>query len=195
MLSKLVRDPSPRLDRDGGKFRYGKDFENLIASCLEREPGKRYVDAVLRWRLMNRRPNAEKLLLHPFFKLAKKKSHLVSTILTSLPPLEVRQQRCTSLSVYASTLLTLACRSSSIVALGRANRLVGLQPHLAQHPLCPPESQCFLSPPQHRPKERSVPAFFDGRISCCGRDRFGDGPASGEDRVWGEEEGGESGFV
>lgn len=42
-------------------------------------------------------PSAEKLLQHPFFKLAKRKNHLVSTILSDLPPLELRQDRRASL--------------------------------------------------------------------------------------------------
>lgn len=36
------------------------------------------------------RPTAETLLKHPFFKLARKKAHLVSGILSAIPPLEQR---------------------------------------------------------------------------------------------------------
>ena len=36
------------------------------------------------------RPTAEALLKHPFFKTAKKKSHLVATILQNLPPVNER---------------------------------------------------------------------------------------------------------
>lgn len=39
------------------------------------------------------RPSSEKASHHPFFRLAKKKSHLVSTILVDLPSLQNRQQR------------------------------------------------------------------------------------------------------
>jgi hypothetical protein len=42
-----------------------------------------------------RRPTAEKLLLHPFFKQAKKKDYLVKTILTCVPPLDQRTHRKT----------------------------------------------------------------------------------------------------
>lgn len=39
------------------------------------------------------RPNAEKLLLHPFFKQAKRKDYLIKTILAELPPLEQRPRK------------------------------------------------------------------------------------------------------
>lgn len=39
------------------------------------------------------RPNAEKLLLHPFFKQAKRKEYLIKVILSELPPLEQRPRK------------------------------------------------------------------------------------------------------
>ncbi|GAA5874071.1 hypothetical protein JCM16303_002680 [Sporobolomyces ruberrimus] len=78
-LSKTILDDSPELDRDGGKYKYSKNFKEMVDSCLQKDPKKR--------------PTAEKLLQHPFFKSAKKKSYLVSAILEDLPPVQDRQQR------------------------------------------------------------------------------------------------------
>ncbi|GAA6032246.1 hypothetical protein JCM8097_007143 [Rhodosporidiobolus ruineniae] len=78
-LSKTILDAPPQLDRDGGKFKYSKAMADMIDSCLQKDPSKR--------------PTAEKLLQHPFFKTAKKKSFLVSAILDELPPLQDRQHR------------------------------------------------------------------------------------------------------
>ncbi|KAK4701835.1 serine/threonine-protein kinase OSR1/STK39, partial [Phenoliferia sp. Uapishka_3] len=79
VLSKTILDAPPQLDREGGKYKYSKAMKELVDSCLKKDPKKR--------------PSAEKLLQHPFFKLAKRKNHLVNTILVDLPPLELRQDR------------------------------------------------------------------------------------------------------
>ncbi|GAA6026056.1 hypothetical protein JCM11491_003534 [Sporobolomyces phaffii] len=78
-LSKTILDDPPALDRDGGKYKYSKAFKDMVDTCLQKDPKKR--------------PTAEKLLQHAFFKSAKKKSYLVSAILDDLPPLQERQQR------------------------------------------------------------------------------------------------------
>ncbi|SCV70434.1 BQ2448_1828 [Microbotryum intermedium] len=75
VLSKTVIDAPPTLEGS-----HSKHFRDLIQSCLNKDP--------------NQRPTAHQLLSHPFIKSqAKKKSHLVSTILSDLPPLERRQNR------------------------------------------------------------------------------------------------------
>ncbi|KAL8276680.1 hypothetical protein RQP46_010948 [Phenoliferia psychrophenolica] len=79
VLSKTILDAPPQLDREGGKYKYSKAMKDMVESCLKKDPKKR--------------PSAEKLLQHPFFKLAKRKGHLVNTILSDLPPLELRQDR------------------------------------------------------------------------------------------------------
>ncbi|KAM0749293.1 kinase-like protein [Meredithblackwellia eburnea MCA 4105] len=79
VLSKTILDEPPKLDREGGKFKYSKAMAEMIESCLVKDPKKR--------------PSAEKLLRHSFFKAAKSKSHLVGAILEGLPPLETRQDR------------------------------------------------------------------------------------------------------
>ncbi|KAF9315847.1 hypothetical protein BG003_002587 [Podila horticola] len=75
LMLTLSNDP-PTLDRETTKHRYSRVFKEMIDSCLQKDP--------------SRRPTAEKLLSHSFFKQAKKKSYLVSGLLHSLPPLEQR---------------------------------------------------------------------------------------------------------
>ncbi|KAF8976779.1 hypothetical protein BGZ46_007975, partial [Entomortierella lignicola] len=75
LMLTLSNDP-PTLDRDSTKHKYSKLFKEMIDCCLQKDPA--------------RRPSAEKLLNHPFFKQAKKKSYLVSALLHNLPPLEQR---------------------------------------------------------------------------------------------------------
>ncbi|KAG0237931.1 hypothetical protein BGW42_008031 [Actinomortierella wolfii] len=75
LMLTLSNDP-PTLDRESTKHRYSKLLKEMIDTCLQKDP--------------SRRPTAEKLLSHSFFKQAKKKSYLVSGILHNLPPLEQR---------------------------------------------------------------------------------------------------------
>ncbi|KAF9160121.1 hypothetical protein DFQ26_005871 [Actinomortierella ambigua] len=75
LMLTLSNDP-PTLDRESTKHRYSKLLKEMIDTCLQKDP--------------SRRPTAEKLLGHSFFKQAKKKSYLVSGILHNLPPLEQR---------------------------------------------------------------------------------------------------------
>ncbi|KAI7818409.1 kinase-like domain-containing protein [Gamsiella multidivaricata] len=75
LMLTLSNDP-PTLDRESTKHRYSKLLKEMIDSCLQKDP--------------TRRPSAEKLLNHSFFKQAKKKSYLVTSLLANLPPLEQR---------------------------------------------------------------------------------------------------------
>ncbi|KAG1866292.1 kinase-like domain-containing protein [Suillus tomentosus] len=79
VLLQTVQGKSPKLDSVGGVHRYSRAFKDVVDACLVKDPSKR--------------PTAAKLLLTPFFKSAKKKSYLVSTILDGLPPLTMRQER------------------------------------------------------------------------------------------------------
>ncbi|KAF9123314.1 hypothetical protein BGW39_009111 [Mortierella sp. 14UC] len=81
LMLTLSNDP-PTLDRDSTKHRYSKLLKEMIDSCLQKDP--------------TRRPTAEKLLNHSFFKQAKKKSYLVSGLLHNLPPLEHRPHKRTA---------------------------------------------------------------------------------------------------
>ncbi|KAI1317519.1 hypothetical protein EDD11_008326 [Mortierella claussenii] len=78
LMLTLSNDP-PTLDRDSTKHRYSKLLKEMIDSCLQKDP--------------IRRPSAEKLLNHSFFKQTKKKSYLVTSLLQDLPPLEQRPPR------------------------------------------------------------------------------------------------------
>ncbi|KAG0374637.1 hypothetical protein BGX24_010153 [Mortierella sp. AD032] len=78
LMLTLSNDP-PTLDRDSTKHRYSKLLKEMIDSCLQKDP--------------TRRPTAEKLLNHSFFKQAKKKSYLVSGLLHNLPLLEHRPHK------------------------------------------------------------------------------------------------------
>ncbi|KAG0318029.1 hypothetical protein BGZ99_005910 [Dissophora globulifera] len=79
VLMLTLSNDSPTLDRESTKHRYTKMLKEMIDSCLQKDP--------------SRRPSAEKLLNHPFFKQAKKRSHLVTTLLHNIPLLEQRPLR------------------------------------------------------------------------------------------------------
>ncbi|KAI9168530.1 hypothetical protein H9P43_007903 [Blastocladiella emersonii ATCC 22665] len=78
LMLTLSNDP-PTLDRDATRFRFSKAAKEMVDLCLQRDP--------------TRRPTAEKVLGHPFFKLAKKPSWLVQHLLAGLPPLPERARR------------------------------------------------------------------------------------------------------
>lgn len=40
-LSKTILDDPPELDREGGKYKYGKSFKDMVDSCLQKDPKKR----------------------------------------------------------------------------------------------------------------------------------------------------------
>jgi len=73
VLMLTLQNEPPTLDRDQATHKFSKTFKEMIDSCLVKDPTKR--------------PTSEKLLQHPFFKQAKKKSYLVSSILHNVPPL------------------------------------------------------------------------------------------------------------
>ncbi|KAI4317979.1 hypothetical protein L6164_025796 [Bauhinia variegata] len=62
---------------DGKKF--SKPFKNLVGACLHQDPSKR--------------PTAEKLLNHPFFKNCKGNDYLAKTLLQGLPSVEERYRK------------------------------------------------------------------------------------------------------
>ncbi|KAJ3028062.1 hypothetical protein HDV00_010684 [Rhizophlyctis rosea] len=77
LMLTLQNDP-PTLDRDSTKHKYSRSFKEMIDMCLVKDPSKR--------------PTAEKLLSHSFFKQSvKRKQHLVQFILFNLPPITQRQ--------------------------------------------------------------------------------------------------------
>ncbi|CAG9814065.1 unnamed protein product [Phaedon cochleariae] len=82
LMLTLQNDP-PNLDtgaeeKDQYKA-YGKTFRKMITDCLQKEPSKR--------------PTAAELLKHPFFKKAKDKKYLQSTLVAIGPSLETRVEK------------------------------------------------------------------------------------------------------
>ena len=76
VLMLTLQNPPPTLDREKTHYKYTKSFKDMIDSCLQKDSAKR--------------PSAEKLLAHPFFKSAKKPQYLVGTLLQCLTPLTER---------------------------------------------------------------------------------------------------------
>ncbi|GAA5805003.1 hypothetical protein HPULCUR_010516 [Helicostylum pulchrum] len=79
VLMMTLSNAPPTLDRENGKHKFSKYFKDMIDLCLQKEP--------------NKRPSAEKLLLHPFFKQAKKKDYLIKSVLAHVLPLNKRPHR------------------------------------------------------------------------------------------------------
>jgi len=75
VLMMTLQGPSPGLAQDKEK-KFSKSFKEMVAMCLLKDPSKR--------------PSAEKLLKHPFFKHAKSSDFLAKKLLQGLPPLEER---------------------------------------------------------------------------------------------------------
>ncbi|KAJ4476665.1 kinase-like domain-containing protein [Lentinula aciculospora] len=79
VLLRTIQDDPPTLDRESGTYKYSKGFQEMVESCLVKDPSKR--------------PTAQQLLQTPFFRGTKKKSYLINAILKDLPPLTKRQER------------------------------------------------------------------------------------------------------
>ena len=67
VLQKILHQPAPTLDRKGGQHQYSKEFKEIIESCLIKDPTKR--------------PTTAQLLDTLYFKGAKRKSYLISTLI------------------------------------------------------------------------------------------------------------------
>lgn len=61
---------------DTKKKKFSKAFKDMVSSCLSHEPSKR--------------PTADKLLRHPFFKNCKSSDYLVKNVLQVVPSIEKR---------------------------------------------------------------------------------------------------------
>nr|XP_048322480.1 serine/threonine-protein kinase sid1-like isoform X2 [Ziziphus jujuba var. spinosa] len=72
VLLMTLQNAPPGLDYERDK-KFSKSFKEIVAACLVKDPKKR--------------PTAEKLLKHRFFKHARSADYVVRTILDGLPPL------------------------------------------------------------------------------------------------------------
>ncbi|KAG1377366.1 hypothetical protein G6F61_006795 [Rhizopus arrhizus] len=79
VLMMTISNAPPTLDRENCKHKFTKTFKEMIDLCLQKDPAKR--------------PTAEKLLQHPFFKQAKKRDYLVKSILAYVPSLDQRPHK------------------------------------------------------------------------------------------------------
>ncbi|KAL4210624.1 putative STE/STE20/FRAY protein kinase [Rhizopus microsporus] len=79
VLMMTLSNAPPTLDRENCKHKYSKTFKEMVDICLQKDPSKR--------------PSADKLLLHPFFKQAKRKEYLVKSVLAFVPPLDMRPHK------------------------------------------------------------------------------------------------------
>ncbi|KAG2196383.1 hypothetical protein INT47_012887 [Mucor saturninus] len=79
VLMMTLSNAPPTLDRENAKHKFSKYFKDMIDLCLQKEP--------------NKRPSAEKLIIHPFFKQAKKRDYLVKSVLANVLPLDKRPHR------------------------------------------------------------------------------------------------------
>ncbi|EIN13654.1 kinase-like protein [Punctularia strigosozonata HHB-11173 SS5] len=89
VLLQIVQDAPPTFKREAGPHKYSRAFQEMVESCLNKDPAAR--------------PTAAALLQLPLFKSAKRKSHLVHTVLKGLPPLAQRQERRKLPSVHTRT--------------------------------------------------------------------------------------------
>lgn len=76
VLMLTLQNQPPTLDREATLHKYSKAFKDMIDACLQKDPAKR--------------PSAEKLLQHPFFKVAKKPVYLTTSLLNGLTPITER---------------------------------------------------------------------------------------------------------
>ncbi|KAJ1658288.1 hypothetical protein IWQ61_002457 [Dispira simplex] len=82
VLMVTLAQPPPTLNRDTARHKYSRHFKDMIDSCLQKQSSKR--------------PTAQKILQHPFFRPARKVrsySHLVQTLLRRVPDLEKREHK------------------------------------------------------------------------------------------------------
>ncbi|SJX65459.1 related to KIC1-ser/thr protein kinase that interacts with Cdc31p [Sporisorium reilianum f. sp. reilianum] len=88
VLMRTMQDEPPQLDRTGGAHKYSKLMDDFVRQCLQKNPEKR--------------PTADKLLSHGFFKQAKAPKYLISAVLSGLPPLTDRQERRRLASIHST---------------------------------------------------------------------------------------------
>ncbi|CAO3608567.1 unnamed protein product [Mucor hiemalis] len=79
VLMMTLNHRPPTLEREHTRHKFSRMFKEMIDLCLNKDPSKR--------------PSAEKLLLHPFFKQAKRREYLVKAVLAFVPSLDRRTHK------------------------------------------------------------------------------------------------------
>ncbi|ORX53602.1 kinase-like protein [Hesseltinella vesiculosa] len=94
LMMTLSNDP-PTLPRETASHKFSKMFQDMVESCLRKDPKKRQVlhKKITGQLTFCSRPTAEKLLANPFFKQARKKEYLTKTILAHVPALDKRPHK------------------------------------------------------------------------------------------------------
>ncbi|KAF0909959.1 hypothetical protein E2562_001212 [Oryza meyeriana var. granulata] len=113
------------------KKKFSKAFKDMVSSCLCQEPAKR--------------PSAEKLLRHPFFKGCRSRDYLVRNVLAAVPSVEERCKDSNQLCGCArGTRCVSPCRHANNVAKNR--RISGWNFNEESFELDPTErpERCFL---------------------------------------------------
>ncbi|KAL6643454.1 hypothetical protein ACP70R_018220 [Stipagrostis hirtigluma subsp. patula] len=106
MLVRITSRVRLEYDDDAGgsrrKKKFSKAFRDMVSSCLAQEPAKR--------------PSAEKLLRHPFFKGCRSNDYLVRTVVSAVPSIEERCKDSTNLCGCARGARCVSpCRHTTIV--------------------------------------------------------------------------------
>lgn len=84
VLMLTIASAPPRLENEETKHSYSRYFKDMIRACLQKDPSKR--------------PTAEKLLQHPFFRFAKPPAYLAENVFLGLPPVDKRSHNLSNLS-------------------------------------------------------------------------------------------------
>eukprot|EP00891_Asterochloris_glomerata_P007781 jgi/Astpho2/7781/Aster-06073 len=79
VLLMTIQNPPPTLESDSGKKHFSKAMRDIVGKCLMKDPSKR--------------PTAQQLLEHKFFKTAHDPGYLVKHLLSGLPPVVERVKR------------------------------------------------------------------------------------------------------
>ncbi|KAG1267927.1 hypothetical protein G6F68_001532 [Rhizopus microsporus] len=88
LMLTLSSDP-PTLCRETSANKYSKIFKDMVDLCMNKDPYKR--------------PMAEKLLQHPFFKQAKKPDWLVKNLIKDIPSIDQRPIKSVEPKVEANS--------------------------------------------------------------------------------------------
>ncbi|KAJ0963815.1 hypothetical protein J5N97_028937 [Dioscorea zingiberensis] len=133
-----IEDSHYKNDKEKKKKKFSKAFKEMVASCLSQDPSKR--------------PSAEKLLRHPFFKNCRSVEYLVKNMLQAVPSME---ERFKDMSINSDS-------NSPIVKVRRVSGWNFNEDVLEMDPVFPTENdeKCTINCVQHHGEEMEDKA-------CC----------------------------